>query len=95
MSWLRSNRVSVKDPLSPSSYASGLRSSVDTKSRPTQDNNFSTPDKIRSNPSFSLEKINSKTIENSKSSLATILKNKDSFKLPSLKKGSVSDINPE
>lgn len=62
MNWLRSNRVSVKDPIGPSVYASGLRSSVDAKSRPTQDSDFSTPDKIRSNPSFSLEKINSKTI---------------------------------
>lgn len=54
MNWLRSNRVSVKDPIGPSVYSSGLRSSVDAKSRPTQDSDFSTPDKIRSNPSFSL-----------------------------------------
>lgn len=62
MSWFRANRVSVKDPLSPSSYGTPIRSSVDNKSKPTQDSDFSTPDKIRSNPSFSLERINSKTI---------------------------------
>lgn len=95
MSWLKANRVSVKDPFSPSGPGVVLRSSVDAKFKPTQDSDFSTPDKIRSNPSFSLERINSKTIENSKSTLSSIIKRKDEFKLPSLKKGSVSDINPE
>lgn len=90
MSWLRANRLSVKDPLGSMSFNSGIRSSVDAKSKPTLDTDISTPDKIKSNPSFSLERINSKTIENTKSTLSSIIKRKDSVKLPSLKKGNSS-----
>jgi hypothetical protein len=62
MNWLRANRLSAKDPLGTSPLSTGLRSSVDTKSKQFQDSEINTPEKIRSNPSFSLEKINSKTI---------------------------------
>jgi hypothetical protein len=95
MNWLRANRLSAKDPLASMSFNSGIRSSVDTKAKSIVDTDISTPDKIKSNPSFSLERINSKTIENTKTTLSTIIKRKDSVKLPSLKKGSSSDINPE
>lgn len=62
MNWLRANRLSAKDPLTTASFSSGLRQSVDTKMKNSQDSDLSTPDKIKSNPSFSLEKINAKTI---------------------------------
>lgn len=54
MSWLRANRVSVKDPFEASSPDLVMRSSVDTKVKPIQNIDINTPDKIKSNPSFSL-----------------------------------------
>ena len=47
MNWLRANRLSAKDPLASVSFNSGLRSSVDAKSKPTLDTDISTPDKIK------------------------------------------------
>jgi hypothetical protein len=54
MNWLRANRLSAKDPLDNASFNTGLRMSVDTKSKQSQDTDFSIPEKIKSNPSFSL-----------------------------------------
>lgn len=54
MSWLRANRLSAKDPLSSPSYELDVRSSVDSKNRQNKNLDFTTPSKIRSNPSFSL-----------------------------------------
>ena len=62
MNWLRANRLSVKDPLGSPSYDLSLSSSLDTKSKSNHSLEMTTPEKIKSNPSFSLEKINSKTI---------------------------------
>ena len=54
MNWLRANRLSAKDPLDNASFNTGLRMSVDTKSKQSQDTDFITPQKIKSNPSFFL-----------------------------------------
>lgn len=54
MSWLRANRVSVKDPFESTPSEIMVRSSIDSKLKPNQNNDISLPDKIKSNPSFSL-----------------------------------------
>ena len=54
MNWLKANRLSAKDPLGSPSYDINMRSSVDTKNRSRKNLDFTTPSKIRSNPSFSL-----------------------------------------
>ena len=95
MNWLRANRLSAKDPLATPSYALNMRSSVDSKRNSNRSMEFTTPEKIKSNPSFSLEKINSKTIDNNKSSMSTMPRRKDQFKLPILKRPSMMDSNPE
>ena len=89
MNWLKANRLSVKDPLGSPTYDLSLRSSVDSKVKSNKNLDFTTPQKIKSNPSFSLEKINSKTIDSNKGSSTSIIKRKDQFKLPILKKNSV------
>ena len=88
MNWLKANRLSAKDPLGSPSYDINMRSSVDTKNRSRKNLDFTTPSKIRSNPSFSLERANSNTIDSAKNSLSSIIKHKDNIKLPSLKKNS-------
>lgn len=54
MSWLKANRVSVKDPFESSSPDSVIRSSVDSRVKPIQNSDINGTDKIKSNPSFSL-----------------------------------------
>lgn len=53
MSWLRANRLSAKDPLDSSPHDINNHSSVDQKSKKYSKYDYSTPSKIRSNPSFS------------------------------------------
>ena len=95
MNWLRTNRLSAKDPLGAPSYALNMRSSVDSKHNSNRSMEFTTPEKIKSNPSFSLEKINSKTIDSTKVAQSTSPKRKDAFKLPILKRPSFIEQNPE
>lgn len=94
MSWLKANRVSAKQPIN-SSYNIPNKSIVIPKQKSITNNDFTTPDKIKSNPSFSLEKVNSKTIDNPKATLSGMLKPKDKVKLPILKKKNNNDINPQ
>lgn len=95
MNWLKANRLSVKDPFINPINDLSIRSSIDSKIRSTKGSENDSPEKIKSNPSFTLDKINTKTITNAKSNLASIIKHKDPFKLPSLKKVASSEVNPE
>lgn len=88
MNWLRANRLSAKDPIGSPPYALNMRSSVDAKRSSIRNMEMTTPEKIKSNPSFSLEKINSKTLDGTKSAMTSSIKRKDQFKLPLLKRGS-------
>lgn len=90
MSWLRANRVSAKDPLGNQNQSFAGRSSMDYKNKSSSDTDISTPDKIKSNPSFSLQKINERTIDSSKAPLSNIIKKKEPFKLPNLKKNNAN-----
>lgn len=76
MNWFKSNRQSVKDPLDSEHQELISYSSVDKKKRGSKRLEYSTPSKIKSNPSLSLEKVNTRTIDASKNSLSTVIKRK-------------------
>lgn len=55
MNWLRSNRVSVKDPLETACYDdSNLIKLPNSQTKSFKSNNSYNNEKIKSNPSFSL-----------------------------------------
>lgn len=94
MNWLRANRFSVKDPLQTASYNdTNLVKPSNSQAKSFKNNNNPNADKIRSNPSFSLQKISAKVTDN-QYPLTNVIKRKDVFKLPSLKKNSLTDFNP-
>ena len=76
MNWLRANRLSAQNPLESPAYDLNMRSSVDAKRNSNKSLEYSTPGKIKSNPSFSL----SKAVNRSQEETGTVLNNAGSKK---------------
>lgn len=91
MNWLKVNRVSAKDPLSVPPYDLSLPTSFGSKYKLSKSIELKSSEKIKSNPSFSLEKINSKTIDQGKGHTEKTTKKRENFHLPLLKRNSVQN----